>query len=61
MMTNESYKAAMELELTPPLLDCEICTDAPWPMPTPAPVDPRSRAEKIIDATRRLLFGEKSV
>jgi hypothetical protein len=27
----------------------------------PAPVDPRSRAEKIIDATRRLLFGEKSV
>jgi hypothetical protein len=66
-MTDEQYRACMsapiELELThsAPLFDCEICTDAPWPMPTPAPVDPRSRAEKIIDATRRLLFGEKSV
>jgi hypothetical protein len=89
---NESYKAAMEFELTHPLLDCDPVSDAPWPMPTPcpyctsdneavravycnvlctgcisrhfkppAPVDPRSRAEKIIDATRRLLFGEKSV
>jgi hypothetical protein len=52
-----------ELELThsAPLLDCDPVSDAPWPMPTPAPVDPRSRAEKIIDATRRLIFGEKSV
>jgi hypothetical protein len=56
-MTDEQYRAAMNA----PLLDCDPVTDAPWPMPTPAPVDPRSRAEKIIDATRRLIFGEKSV
>jgi hypothetical protein len=65
-MTDEQYRAAMsapiELELThsAPLLDADPVTTN-WPMPTPAPVDPRSRAEKIIDATRRLLFGEKSV
>jgi hypothetical protein len=40
---------------------CPTCIQRHFEKPTPAPVDPRSRAEKIIDATRRLLFGEKSV
>jgi hypothetical protein len=55
--------APIELELTPsaPLLDADPVTES-WPLPLgPVVFDVRSLAERIVEKTRRLLFGEKSV
>jgi hypothetical protein len=66
-MTDEQYRACMsapiELELThsAPLLDADPVTES-WPLPLgPVVFDVRSLAERIVEKTRRLLFGEKSV
>jgi hypothetical protein len=49
-----------QINITPAMRELLTCKNVSS-IPGAAPVDPRSRAEKIIDATRRLLFGERSV